>query len=82
MDCGPEVAGGVYHPRQPEQTPFYRLVQRFYPEFEAVYPERYQERYGFYGAEGSVPRLLNSSPFASPAITLIKPLSQVPAIVP
>jgi len=48
MGCGPEVAGSVYHPRQPQQTPFYQLVQRFYPQFEAVYPERYQERYGFW----------------------------------
>jgi hypothetical protein len=48
MGCGPEVAGSVYHPRQPQQTPFYQLVERFYPQFEAVYPERYQERYGFW----------------------------------
>ena len=48
MDCGSEVAGSVYHPRQPQQTPFYQLVQRFYPRFEAVYAERYQERYGFW----------------------------------
>jgi hypothetical protein len=31
MGCGPEVAGSVYHPRQPHQTPFYQLVRRFYP---------------------------------------------------
>src|SRR3974377_513433 len=48
MGCGPEVAGGVYHPRQPQQTPFYQLVERFYPQFEAVYEERYRERYGFW----------------------------------
>ena len=48
MGCGPEVAGGVYHPRQPQQTLFYQLVERFYPQFEAVYPERYRERYGFW----------------------------------
>jgi hypothetical protein len=43
MAFGSEVAGSVYHPRQPQQTPFYQLVQR-----EAVYEERYQERYGFW----------------------------------
>lgn len=48
MGCGPEVAGSVYHPRRPQQTPFYQLVARFYPQFEAVYSERYQERYGFW----------------------------------
>jgi len=31
-------------PRHPQESPFYRLVERFYPEFEAVYEERYQER--------------------------------------
>jgi hypothetical protein len=55
MPCGAKEAGGVYlpaprlrqagGPRHPQQSPFYRLVERFYPEFEAVYQERYQERY-------------------------------------
>jgi hypothetical protein len=48
MSCGTKEAGGVYRPRHPQQSPFYRLVERFYPEFEAVYEERYQERYGFW----------------------------------
>jgi len=37
-----------YRPRQPHQTPFYQLVQRFYPEFEAAYEDRYQNRYGYW----------------------------------
>jgi hypothetical protein len=45
MGCGPEVADSVYHP---QQTPFYQLVRRFYPQFEAVYQERYQKRYGYW----------------------------------
>jgi len=48
MFCGAKEAGGVYRPRHPQQSPFYRLVERFFPEFEAVYEERYQERYGFW----------------------------------
>jgi hypothetical protein len=48
MACGSEEAGGAYHPRRPQESPFYRLVERFYAEFEAVYEERYQERYGFW----------------------------------
>jgi hypothetical protein len=48
MPCGPKEAGGVYRPRQPKQSPFYQLVGPFYPEFEAVYEQRYQERYGFW----------------------------------
>lgn len=32
MGYGSEVAGSVYHPRQPQQTPFYQLVRRFQPQ--------------------------------------------------
>ncbi len=32
--------------RQPQQTAFYQLVERFYPQFKAVYEEPYQERCG------------------------------------
>ncbi|MDH7502783.1 MAG: transposase zinc-binding domain-containing protein, partial [Verrucomicrobiota bacterium] len=48
MCCGAKEAGGVYRPRHPQESPFYQLVERFYPKFEAVYEERYQERYGFW----------------------------------
>jgi len=41
MPCGPKEAGGVYRPRHPRESPFYRLVERFFPQFEAVYEERY-----------------------------------------
>ena len=40
--------GGFYRPRQPKQMAFYQLVERFYPQFKAVYEERYQECYGFW----------------------------------
>jgi hypothetical protein len=57
MPCGSKEAGGYLpaprlrqagRPRHPQQSPFYRWVERFFPEFEAVYAERYQERYGFW----------------------------------
>ena len=48
MGCPHQPGGAFYHPRQPRHTPFYQLVERFYPQFEAVYAERYQERYGFW----------------------------------
>ena len=48
MVCGPKETGGFYRPRQPQQSAFYQLVERFYPEFRRVYAERYQERYGFW----------------------------------
>ena len=50
MVCELKEGVGFYRPRQPQQTPFYQLVERFYPEFKAVYEERYQERYGFWRA--------------------------------
>ena len=41
----PQVAT-VYRPRQPRQSPLYQLIERYYPEFERSYDERYQQRYG------------------------------------
>lgn len=46
--CEAKEGVGFYRPRQPQETPFYKLVAQFYPEFERVYEERYQERYGFW----------------------------------
>ena len=48
MVCEAKEGVGFYRPRQPQETPFYKLVERFYPEFERVYEERYQERTGFW----------------------------------
>ena len=28
MACGSKEAGGAYRPRHPQQSPFYRLVER------------------------------------------------------
>ena len=38
----------IYRPRRPKETPFYRLVEQYYPQFRAVYPDRYENRYGFW----------------------------------
>lgn len=48
MVCEAKEEVGFYRPRQPQETPFYKLVARFYPKFERVYEERYRERYGFW----------------------------------
>lgn len=40
MFCGAKEAGSAYRPQHAQESPFYRLVARFYPEFEAVYKER------------------------------------------
>ncbi|MBC8242244.1 MAG: hypothetical protein H8E30_17475, partial [Alphaproteobacteria bacterium] len=47
------AAGGFYRPRKPKESPFYRLVERVYPEFEQVYEQRYQKRYGFWRPAGA-----------------------------
>jgi hypothetical protein len=63
MACGSKETGGVYlpaprlrlagRPRHPQQSPFYQLVERFFRQFEAVYEERYQQRYCFWRPIGS-----------------------------
>ena len=42
-----ECAKGVYRPRRPRETAFYRLVEEHYDGFEQAYPERYEDRYGY-----------------------------------
>jgi hypothetical protein len=35
----------VYRPRQPRASPPYRLIERYLPEFERTYDQRYAPRY-------------------------------------
>jgi hypothetical protein len=37
-----------YRPRDPEQSPFYKLVNEYFDEFERVYPEKYEKSHGFW----------------------------------
>ena len=37
-----------YRPRQPWDSPLYRLLEEHYEDFEQVYPDRFQARYGFW----------------------------------
>ena len=37
-----------YRPRDPEQSPFYKLVYDYFDEFERVYPEKYEKTHGFW----------------------------------
>jgi len=37
-----------YRPRNPEQSPFYKLVNEYFDEFERIYPERYEKTHGFW----------------------------------
>ena len=36
----------VYRARNPKKSPLWQCADRHYDEFEAVYPEAYQPRYG------------------------------------
>ena len=36
----------AYRPRQPRVSPLYRLIERYLPEFERTYGQRYAPRYG------------------------------------
>jgi len=40
--------GAVYHPRQPEASPLWRLLNNHYEGFEKCYEERFEEKYGFF----------------------------------
>ena len=46
MVCSSSEVTNVYRPRQPRQSPLYRLVERYYPEFERTYATWYEPRYG------------------------------------
>ena len=37
-----------YRPRDHEASPFFKIVRERFDEFERVYPERYQQRYGYW----------------------------------
>ena len=40
--------GKFYRPRDHEASPFFKVVRDYFDEFERVYPEKYQERYGYW----------------------------------
>jgi len=48
VDCQRQNHTGFYRPRRPWESPFYRLIKEHYDEFERVYPERFQHKYGFW----------------------------------
>jgi len=40
--------GNFYRPRNHEASPFFKIVHDRFDEFERVYPERFQQRYGYW----------------------------------
>ena len=43
-----ECVPGVYRPRSPKGTAFFRLVAERYEEFEEAYPRRYERAFGYF----------------------------------
>ena len=41
-------AAAIYRPRRPRASPLWRMLDRYFDEFQRVYDERYQKRYGFW----------------------------------
>lgn len=39
---------GIYRPRQPKLSSFYRVIEDHFERFEQLYPERYEREYGFW----------------------------------
>ena len=42
MECTAVDNAAFYHPRDPRESPLFRLLEEHYEEFERVCPERYQ----------------------------------------
>jgi hypothetical protein len=38
----------VYRPRQPRASPLWQVLDRYFHDFQRVYDDRYQQRYGFW----------------------------------
>ncbi len=48
MGCPVPRLAPVYRPRRPRDSPLWRLLDRYFDDFERVYDQRYQKRYGFW----------------------------------
>ncbi len=38
----------IYHHRDPENSPFFKVVSRYFPAFEQSYVQKYEAKYGFW----------------------------------
>jgi len=48
MSQKPDSKPEFYRPRNPEQSPFYKLVNEYFDEFERIYPEKYEKTHGYW----------------------------------
>jgi hypothetical protein len=46
--CPAATPTRVYRPRQPRASPLWQLLDRYFPQFQRLYDDRYQQRYGFW----------------------------------
>ncbi len=46
MECSSQV--GIYRRRKPQETSLWKLLNGYFDEFEEVYDELFQKKYGFY----------------------------------
>ncbi len=38
----------IYHHRSPESSPFFKVVSQYFSEFERVYSQKFEAKYGFW----------------------------------
>ncbi len=48
MYCNGHEDNAFYQAREPWNSPLYRILEEHYEEFERVYAERFQRKYGFW----------------------------------
>ena len=42
------MSEAVYHPRRPQNSPYYQCVEDHFEAFEGIYEDRFEQRYGFF----------------------------------
>ncbi len=67
-----QALSGVYRPRQPKLSSFYRAIEEHFERFEQIYPESYEQEYGFWqivirDGHPQVPGLRRPAPGLRPA---------------
>jgi len=43
-----DTASGIYHPRNPTDSPLWNLLNNHYDDFEKHYEEKYEKKYGYF----------------------------------
>jgi hypothetical protein len=43
-----DTTSGIYHPRNPTDSPLWKLLNNHYDDFEKHYEEKYEKKYGYF----------------------------------